>query len=105
MAAQFRMEFLADETMDRSNIIFGFARQMKRLADEHDFAVLCINQVSDHMASGNGVNSSVTSSIFGGCQKVGVGGVNNLFAFGFIRFLPFLGYSCARTIMVFLHQH
>lgn len=46
MAAQLRTEFAAHESADRANTIFGFARQLKRLADEHDLAVLCINQVS-----------------------------------------------------------
>jgi RecA/RadA recombinase len=45
MAAQFRTEFAVEEAADRSNTIFGFARLLKFLADRHDLAVLCINQV------------------------------------------------------------
>lgn len=45
MAAQFRTEFAVEETTDRSNTIFGFARQLKMLADEHSLVMLAINQV------------------------------------------------------------
>lgn len=45
MAAQLRSEFEVHESAARANTIFGFARQLKRLAGEHDLAVLCINQV------------------------------------------------------------
>ena len=101
MAAQLRSEFEAHESMARANTIFGFARQLKRMASEHGLAVLCINQVAGedgwalrtwfvrmahgaatpnqppcsfgHQVSDHIRASSTVASIFGDTREVGHG--------------------------------
>ena len=46
MAALFRVEFTASQTAQRAHLLRAFGAQLRRLSNEYNAAVVCVNQVS-----------------------------------------------------------
>lgn len=60
-AAIFRVEFEGELANERSKYLSRFGSKLKKLSDQYDTPIVCVNQVSDNFAS-NGISLPILSS-------------------------------------------